>query len=206
MVQKNPFKGKTTQQILSTDLDSLMSMDRRTLAIAVRRLADTANKRLKSFEEKGIESPAYLGVMRRGGKFSTKGKDVNKLRSEFMRAKLFLEQKTATLRGYEKVKQDFFDRVEATTQQRMTLDKEDLNKFWDVYSNAEPYLTPFVTKSEEIQKIAYDVFIDNIDSSTEDIFKKLLDEFDIEYTKREIEASNGVSGFYTIPDEVNDNE
>lgn len=177
MAVKNPFKGVTTEQIAQTDLDTFSSWDRSTLSKAVRRLADTANKRIRALERKGVESPAYLNVSKSGGKFSTRGKTINQLRSEFIRARNFLGMKTSTIKGYEKVKEDFFDRVEATSLQRMSLTDRELNKFWRLYDKSESKISPFIKGSEMQQKVVYDFFIEHMDLEE----KKFLDLFAAEF-------------------------
>lgn len=200
MAIKNPFKGKSTESIMSVDIDTLNSWDKSTISKAVRRLADTANKRIKGFEKKGIESPAILNVQKSGGKFSTRGKTLNQLRTEFIRAKNFLKMKTSTQKGYEKVKQDFFDRVEATTAQKISLTDEDLNKFWRLYDKSESSITPFIKGSEQGQKLVFDIFIKNNNESEEDILKRIYDKFDLYYEEQE-ESSRDyavTSDFYSV--------
>lgn len=200
MAIKNPFKGKSTESIMSVDIDTLNSWDKSTISKAVRRLADTANKRIKGFEKKGIESPAILNVQKSGGKFSTRGKTLNQLRTEFIRAKNFLKMKTSTQKGYEKVKQDFFDRVEATTAQKISLTDDDLNKFWRLYDKSESSITPFIKGSEQGQKLVFDIFIKNNNESEEDILKRIYDKFDLYYEEQEESSRDyaGTSDFYSV--------
>ncbi len=195
----DPFKGKTTREISESSISDVNSWDRRTAARAVRRLADTANKRIKQFQEAGIEPPAYLNVMKSGGKFSTRGKDVNQLRSEFIRARNFLNMKTSTKRGYEKVKKDFFDRVNATAAQRISLSDEALNKFWRVYDKTESDISPFVKGSERGQKIVFDVFIKDTELTEKELIKKVLEKFDIYYEEKQQEEEYfNASDFFSI--------
>lgn len=199
MAWRDPFKGVSTEAIKQTDIETLNSWDRRTIARAVRRLADTANKRIKAFEQKGIESPAFLNVMKSGGKFSTRGKTVNQLRTEFIRARDFLKMKTSTQKGYERVKQDFFDRVEATTAQKISLSDDELNKFWRIFDKTESDIAPFVTGSQQGQKLVFDIFIKNNNMSEEDLIKKIYQKFDVYYEEQEeLNDYAGTSDFYSI--------
>lgn len=195
MVWRDPFKGMSTQEISNIDLETLNSWDRRTIARAVRRLSDTANKRLKSFEKKGIESPAYLNVVRSGGKFNTRGKTINQLRSEFIRVRNFLRMKTSTQKGYERVKQDFFTRVGATKLERMTLDDDLLNKFWHVVSEIEPDIAKFIKGSGEQQKYVYDIFIQNSDLTEDALKKKVSEELDFFYKATQERELSGMDFF-----------
>lgn len=97
MARYNPFKGRTTQSLLNADVSEFMDWNTRELRQAVRRLADTANKRQKALQTKGIVSPATYEAG--NAKFSTAGKSENQLRAEFLRAKQFLESPTSTLTG-----------------------------------------------------------------------------------------------------------
>jgi len=199
MAWKDPFKGVSTEAIKNTDIETLNTWDRRTIARAVRRLADTANKRIKAFEEKGIESPAFLNVMKGGGKFTTRGKTVNQLRTEFIRARDFLTMKTSTRKGYAKVKQDFFDRVEATSAQKISLSDNDLNRFWRIYDKTESNIAPFVTGSQQGQKLVFDIFIQSNNVSEEDLIKKVYQKFDMYYEQQEeLNDYAGTSDFYSI--------
>ena len=195
----DPFKGKTTKEISESSISDVNSWDRRTAARAVRRLADTANKRIKQFQDAGIEPPAYLMVMKSGGKFTIRGIDVNQLRSEFIRARNFLNMKTSTKRGYEKVKKDFFDRVNATTAQRISLSDEALNKFWRVYDKTESDISPFIKSKKKAQKIVFDTFIKDIELTEEQLIKKVLRKFDIYYEEQQEEQQHfDTSDFFSI--------
>ena len=187
MAWKDPFKGVSTEAIRETDIETLNTWDRRTIARAVRRLADTANKRIKAFIQKGLETPAFLNVQKSGGKFTTRGKDVNQLRSEFIRARDFLKMKTSTIKGYERVKADFFERVEATTGQKMSLDDDDLTKFWRLYDEMESDISPFVKGSPQGQKVVYDVFIKNLDKNQEELIDIVKKKFDLYYEQQQEE-------------------
>lgn len=197
MAWKDPFKGVSSESIRKTDIETLNTWDRRTIARAVRRLADTANKRIKLFEEKGLETPAYLNVQKSGGRFSTKDKTVNQLRTEFIRARNFLGMKTATIKGYEKVKSDFFERVEATTGQKMVLDDDDLNKFWRLYDQMESDISPFVKGSPQGQKLVYDIFINNLGKNQEELIKIIKKKFDIYYEEQQEEQRQLEETIYT---------
>lgn len=197
MVWKDPFKGVKSDVIMDTDLATLNSWDRRTIARAVRRLSDTANKRLRAFQEKGVESPAFINAMRSGGKFTTRGKTINQLRSEFIRARNFLRMKTSTQKGYTKFKTDFLDRVEATTTQRMILDDDALNKFWHAYDILQPEVAKFVKGSEEQQKYVYDVFVQDISLDEDKLVEKLRKELGLTYEEKQGKELSGID-FYSV--------
>lgn len=76
------------------------------LKVEVSRKASMANKRLVRLENNNLtSSPAYQKwVDYQGGvKFSVKGKDYNQLQQELARVNQFIESKTSTVRGLNKV-------------------------------------------------------------------------------------------------------
>ena len=195
---RNPFKGKSIGDISNMSIEELNAMDRPTLAKAVSRLASAANKRLKRFEGFELESPATKSVEKSGGKFGTRGKTLNQLRSEFIRAKNFLGNKTSTIKGYKQFKKDFFDRVEAKTDVRKELSDSELNRYWDIYSKCAN-LQPFVEGSPKLQKIVFDIFIKHQDEDSEDILTRVQQKFDIWYKEQqEIENEFDTSTFFRV--------
>ncbi len=75
------------------------------LKAEVSRLASMANKRIVRLEKNGLqESPAYKKWFEDGGqKFSVKGKDYNQLQQELARVRTFVNSKTSTIRGLNRV-------------------------------------------------------------------------------------------------------
>lgn len=63
------------------------------------RYRDMANKRIKRLEAEKLPSPALHSVMKSGGKFSTKGKNLNQLRKETQRCINFLNMATSSVGG-----------------------------------------------------------------------------------------------------------
>lgn len=118
------------QDILNLDISEISKMDRKTLAKTVSTLASAGNKRVKRLKNKGIETPALRGLEKTGGNLSVKGKDVNALRKEFMRAKTFLTAKTSTFKGYKAVQKEFEERIGGK------LTPEQTKRFWSAYNKA----------------------------------------------------------------------
>ena len=92
--------------ILDYDWDTVSHMKRSELAKVTSQLASAANKRLKRFKEKGVTSPAVSEERMFLERFSVKGKNLNQLRSEYVRVKEFLQSETSTLRGWNRVVQE----------------------------------------------------------------------------------------------------
>jgi hypothetical protein len=102
--QPSIVSGKSVNQILSMDVDVLNKLGKKDLQKITGRLVSAANKRIRRAKEKGVDSPAFAYIRDNGGKFSTRGKTLNQLRSEFVKAKNFLEAETSTVKGAEQFK------------------------------------------------------------------------------------------------------
>jgi hypothetical protein len=85
------------------------------------RLVSAGNKRIRRAEEKGVDSPAFAYIRESGGMLSTKGKDLQQLRHEFVRAKNFMEAETSTIKGAENFKAES---IELLKQEGVNLSNE----------------------------------------------------------------------------------
>lgn len=91
-----PMKVKDILRLSDVEINK---MSRKELAQVTSILASASNKRIARIEKSGVTSPAVASVKRHGGRFSVKGKNTNQLRSEFARARSFMENVTSTVRG-----------------------------------------------------------------------------------------------------------
>lgn len=118
---KNPsaVSGKKIDDLLNMELYTFNTMTKSELKQAVSRLSSAANKRLRRMEKSGKTTSAYEAVARSGGDFSVKGKDLNALRVEYIRAKAFLTDphgslvKTATSEGESRITKQTRELLEA---------------------------------------------------------------------------------------------
>lgn len=95
-------KGKVTSMIntlLNIDADVLYSLDESSMRKVIKKLRPEVKRRIKEFGNE--PSPAVDKFLRSGGGFSPDKQDLNSLRGEFMRMKMFLEAKTSTKAGWE---------------------------------------------------------------------------------------------------------
>ena len=95
-------KGKVTNTIntlLNIDADVLYSLDESSMRKVIKKLRPEVKRRIKEFGND--PSPAVDKFLRSGGGFSPDKQDLNSLRGEFMRMKMFLEAKTSTKAGWE---------------------------------------------------------------------------------------------------------
>lgn len=99
MNRRNFAKGKSTDSLLNISLREFAGLTKTQLRQVVSRIADTANKRLARVLGSKYESLAARQAMESGGKFSTRGKDLEELRAEYMRVRDFLKSPTSTIKG-----------------------------------------------------------------------------------------------------------
>lgn len=123
--------GKSVTDILNTPIDVFNSLRLPDLREAVGRLVSAANKRLRAFERKGLSSPAVEQVKDSGGKFSTRGKNLNQLRAEFARARSFFQSATSSIRGAKKVENKVID---ALKKAGVDLSASNYDKFFKAYN------------------------------------------------------------------------
>lgn len=126
----NYFKGRGIQSIMNMDISEFMELTRPQLRQAVARLGDAANKRIKRLQASGLPSPAMHEILESGGKISTKGKSMNQLRAEFMRAAGFLKEQTSTITGAKKA---FEDTYHIMNLKGIYIDKDNLQKLFNMY-------------------------------------------------------------------------
>lgn len=101
MAKRRRYFGKRSAESLTRlRYETVNSMTEQELKEAITKMGNTINRRLKGFERRGEVSPAVYNLQESGGKISVKGKDVNQLRAEYIRARDFLKAKTSTQKGY----------------------------------------------------------------------------------------------------------
>lgn len=130
--QKSIVSGMTVQDILNMDNATFNKLTESEMRKVLGRLVSAGNKRLRSFERSGESSPATRYVNKSGGAFSTKGKDLNALRSEYTRAKNFLQSKTGTRRGWKKTKNEI---IEGLRKYGVEMPENQFDKVWKAYED-----------------------------------------------------------------------
>lgn len=144
--------GLSVQDILNLDMDTFNKLGLSDMRKVVGRLVSAGNKRLRNFERVSDISPAVRHVQRSGGAFSTRGKNLNSLRAEYIRAKNFLQARTGTRKGWQKVKRDT---VKALKRQGIGVTAEQLDKMWKAYEELKE-LDPEVST----KRLKYSVLTD----------------------------------------------
>lgn len=101
--RKRITSGKSIFDIMEMSISELERYTSTQQREIVSRLASAVNKRIRSLEKKGVETPALININLSGGKLSVKGKSGEDLLSEFYKARSFLRSPTSTVRGWNKV-------------------------------------------------------------------------------------------------------
>lgn len=104
---KSIVSGLSVDDVLKLKPNQLEEMSDSDLRKVVGRLVSAGNKRLRRFEKRGENSPAYRRAMQSGGKFSTKGKDRDALLNELQRARIFFKDETSSLKRWREVKVEY---------------------------------------------------------------------------------------------------
>ena len=110
----NPFKGVSIDDLLSIDIETLNTLNTKELSRIISRMSSVANKRLVRLEKAGFkrgDESDGVNIISGTRKFGAKGKSLNQLRTEFHRARNFLEGKTSTVRGMREVRNDMYKRI-----------------------------------------------------------------------------------------------
>ena len=119
--------------LLSKDWNEIKGMSRKELGKIITQLSSAANKRIRRFEAKNEVSPA-VRYAEKGGKFTGRGKNLNQLRSEYVRIKNFMQQGTSSLRQWEKVKRDT---VNTLHDMGVDVPKEDIAEVMKAYGHVK---------------------------------------------------------------------
>lgn len=94
----------TLQQIIDMDIDAVMKLNRAELAKLTQTIAKNVERRSKSVAKHFPQAPALKSFEKSGGKITTRGKDINALRKDFVRGVNFLTAKTSTVKGAKEYK------------------------------------------------------------------------------------------------------
>lgn len=190
--------GKSIQDILNMDIETFNKLNTSDLRKVVGRLVSAGNKRLRSFEKAGESSPATRYIEKSGGVFSTKGKDLNALRSEYVRAKNFLESKTGTRKGWENSKREV---IKGLKKNGVEMSVDQFNDVWKAYEDLKE-LSPDVANKGLKYAVLKDIadMVTDSNKSAEEIANSIHENISKIYEEQaELENdSDGVSGFFEI--------
>lgn len=205
--------GKSVDDIARMDPDEFDSMSESDVRKIVGRLVSAGNKRMRGFERKGIESPAYNEAVASGGKFSTKGKDIEGLKEEFARARAFIKSPTSTVKQWGKIKKEVEKEVRTEAEKYggpiKDTEKLSFDVKWKAFEKLKKQDHRFAEK--RMKYTALDIIQNNIDTmvingedprmllSSDYIRSIERDSWEV-YEEQESlnnEFDNAVSGFFT---------
>lgn len=148
--------GLSINEILQKDAEWMLNLSKKDLAKITGRLVSAGNKRLRRIEELNLPSqsinPAYNMVMESGGYFSTKGKNLNQLRSEFARITNFMSLKTATKRGAKKYNEEVLSILNTDN-----MSKEQIKQAFDLLHRLKEVDPAFMSAKEK-----YEIMMESI--------------------------------------------
>ena len=133
--QKSIVSGLSINDIMNMDIRKFNKLTEPELRKVVGRLVSASNKRIRRMESAGIETPALRKVNKSGGVFSVRDKNLNQLRSEFVRAKSFLQSPTSSIKGYKETQKKT---IEGLKKQGIDVKQEVIDS-----------LTPGMTKKDK---------------------------------------------------------
>lgn len=132
----------TIKDIMNIDLDTFNRMEEKELKQITSRLVSASNKRIRRLEKYAIESPSYRALGSKGSfsvkipkNVTKKMERINRLRSEFARARRFLSAQTSTIKGFKKYAQEMKTQIEQATGR--TLSDTDVGKVFEILHKAQ---------------------------------------------------------------------
>lgn len=195
---KSIVSGMSVQDILNMDNETFNKLSTSDMRKVVGRLVSAGNKRLRSFERAEERSPATRHVAKSGGAFSTKGKDLNALRSEYTRAKNFLQSKTGTRKGWKQVKRETISELK---KHGVQMTEKQFDKVWKAYEDLKE-LSPEVANRGLKYSVLKDVadMVTDESKSADEIATALHENLSQIYEEQAglENGVDGVSGFFEI--------
>ena len=183
--------GMSIQDILNMDNATFNKLSTSDMRKVVGRLVSAGNKRLRSFERAGERSPAARHVAKSGGKFSTKGKDLNALRAEYARAKNFMQAKTGTRKGWKHVKRET---IASLKKHGVEMTESQFDNVWTAYEDLKE-LSPEVANRGLKYSVLKDVtdMVTDTNKSADEIAMALNENLSQIY-EEQVGLENGVDG------------
>lgn len=198
--QPSIVSGKSVKDILSMDVSEFNKLGLKDMQKITGRLVSAGNKRLRRAEEKGITSPAFAYIENSGGYFSTKGKNLNQLRAEFVRAKNFLEAETSTIKGAEKF---INESIKALKNEGVNVSRDNFQEVMKLYESLKrdsPKVAERGLKYAVLQELSS--FVES-KKDPDDILTSMRNSLDEIYEREQENLENeGVSGFFTFDEDT----
>ena len=200
-VYKQPsiVSGLKIKDILNMDVSDFNKLGKKDLQKITGRLVSAANKRYRRATAAGVTSPAFSYV-EKTGVFSTKGKNINQLRAEFVRAKNFLEAETSTIKGAEKFVNES---IKALKNEGVEVSRDNFQEVMRLYESLKrdsPKVAERGLKYAVLQELSSYV---ESKKDPDDILTSMQNSLDEIYEREQENLENeGVSGFFTIDEDT----
>lgn len=192
--QPSIVSGMTINDIMNMDAKTFNKLNKEDLRKITGRLVSAGNKRLRSFEKARETTPATRHIEKSGGAFSTKGKNLNELRSEYVRAKNFLQSETGNRKGWNKVKKDT---IESLKKRGVEIGVKDFDTLWKAYEKLKE-IDPSVAVKNMKYKVLDSISEMTDDFNVDDIVEKMTARITEIYEDNNGGNDGGVSGFFEI--------
>lgn len=178
------IKGLKISDIMDLSWERLNNLTLDEMRQLTGRLVSASNKRIRRLSKttRGTSAFAYQYIEERGRMFSTRGKDINQLRTEFKSAKQFLNMKTSTVKGWKKYRTEMEKRTGyATYNESSEWSESTWKKYWKVYRRFNEIHGGTFRKgdSDRIQTMLTEIMNSNDKRKSADSFQKMIED---EYT------------------------
>ena len=188
-------KGLKISDIMNIDLDTFNRLNESDLRHITSRLVSAGNKRIRRLQSKDINSPA-IQQLGKEKKFSTKlpkgtsiQQRVNKLRSEFARARSFLSAETSTIGGNKRFRERTYERIAKETGVSTKQIKKIGNKLFDLLHKAQErgLVSSYRGSKGSLQarNVIAEILVDNPNADEDTILNWLDEQVDELYEDQE---------------------
>lgn len=174
--KQSVVSGLTVSQILKMPESKFKKYSLSDQRAIVSRLVSAGNKRLRTFEKYGVESPTVIDVMRSGGKFSTKGKtNEGALLRELTRARSFLRNPMSTLKEWRKIESKMY---ESLRERGYDIDKDKMSTLANVLGKLSRERNLTISERYNVIGQVDSILGDNEHATVNDIVKTIEKQLD----------------------------
>lgn len=199
------IKGLKISDIMDISWEKLNSLNLEDMRQLTGRLVSASNKRIRrlSTAKRGTSSFAYQYIEERGKTFSTRGKDINQLRTEFKTAKQFLSMKTSTIKGWNKYRKEMEQRTGyITDDESKEWSDSTWKKYWKVYRRFTETHGGTYKKgdSDRIQRMLTEIMNSNDKRKSADSFQKIIEDEYTEMYENSFSDTSDITDFFDLED------
>lgn len=202
--QPSYVSGLSVDDIMNLPGEEFNKLNLSDMRKVVSRLVSAGNKRIRRLEKADLHPTVLDSLAKSGGKFSTKGKNLNQLRAEFVRAKQFLSKETSSVTGYKKVLKEISKKY---AEKGIKISAKGIEKMWSIYARLKDLNPTIAGKNmkysvlNEISNyittkpgVTVDDAINALKNITQQTYEKMEDERN--------RGEGGISGFFELEDDI----